>query len=165
MDADESRKSLYPGLPLMFTGSVGDDYGLTFTVEEYSSPVGFYSLLLSPSLLVWDIVPKPYAAGSTLVASKLKSGHNVRGLWMKLTGATFSSISVLGIMSGNSSLLRIPHETRDHIMELVLLENTFFYPYSYGPSTTDRSQGNRIPPQTSILLANKQMNNEGNAIL
>jgi len=68
-------------------------------------------------------------------------------------------------MTGESPFLKIPREIRDQIYELVLLEDTFFYPYSYGPSTADWSQSNRIPPQTSILLVNKQMNNEGSVIL
>ncbi len=78
---------------------------------------------------------------------------------------TLFSINPPLVMTGESSLLRIPREIRDQILKLVLLEGNIFYPYGYGPSTGEESSRTRKAPQISILSVNKQMSLEGNAIL
>jgi len=77
----------------------------------------------------------------------------------------FFSLNPREIMTGESPLLKLPREIRDHIYKLVLLEDTPFYPYCYGPSTSYWALSNRRTPHTSILLVNKKLNNEGVAIL
>ncbi|KAL8825256.1 MAG: hypothetical protein Q9191_004525 [Dirinaria sp. TL-2023a] len=63
------------------------------------------------------------------------------------------------------TLLTLPREIRDSILELLLLEKNMLFPYDYKPCACDCPKNDRKAPHTSVLRVNKQLHTEGNEIL